>query len=137
MSCWTHVLASYDVDTFIEANKDVLVKKVEEILNEAPKITGSERDADIFINVLPGHNMFTSQDCDNCKHYDTITQKCICDEEHFECPTGEYQSRVIITIMGDLRDRTKQQTGPELNAFSKFIKDKFMIRNQTISLECD
>jgi len=97
MSWWTHITASLDVDTYIES--DNIKEHVEKLLEKAPKITGSEGPADVFVNVLSGHN------------------HSIYDDEGFR----EFQTRVVITIIGDLRDRYKDQTEDEWNKFKAFI----------------
>lgn len=136
MSCWTHIVSTIDVDTHI-ADENIK-EKVEKILENAPKITGSESDADIFVNKLNGHNIFTSADCQRCKYKDTIIDGddgFSCEsEEDYTCPSGEYQTRVVITIMGDLRDRTKETTLREYKEFVKFIKQNWSIRNKTVKI---
>ena len=54
MSRWTHVIGSLYVDTY-KHEKDIK-GYVENLLEKAPKITGSERDCDIFVNPLSGYN---------------------------------------------------------------------------------
>ena len=97
MSKWTHIVASIDVDTFIESH--TIKEDIEKMLEKAPKITGSEGPADVFINVRSGSNISTM-----------IDDK----EEHF-------QTLIVITVVGDLRDRTKDQTEKEWKAFKDFI----------------
>lgn len=127
MSMWTHIVASIDVDTFKEINDPK--SYVEELLKNAPKITGSEEDAEVFVNVLGGHNIFTSADCANCEYYGGRCEDdeggfyCSAPEDKsFRCPTGEYQSRVVITVIGDLRDRLIGQTQKEWKAFKKYVR---------------
>lgn len=110
MSRWTHIVAAIDVDTYIESK--IIKSDVEKLLEDAPKITGSERDASVFVNVLPGHNI------------------SIYDEDGFR----EFQSRVVITVIGDLRDKTGTKTRKEWNEFKTFIEtqingDGWWIRN--------
>lgn len=97
MSMWTHIVASINVDTFKES--DTIKEDVEKMLEDAPKITGSEGPADVFVNVLSGYNISIYED-----------------DKH-----KEYQTRVIITVVGALRDRTKAQTEKEWNDFKNFI----------------
>ena len=97
MSMWTHIVASIDVDTFIESK--TIKEDVEKMLVKAPKITGSERPADIFVNVLSGSTISNYVDGKNV----------------------EFQTRIVITVIGDLRDRTKDQTEKEWNDFKNFI----------------
>ena len=61
MSWWTHIVAAIDVDTYISSK--TIKSDVEELLKGAPAITGSEGNADIFVNVLSGTNISTNRDC--------------------------------------------------------------------------
>jgi len=138
MSYWTHIVAILEIDTCIQ---DKNIKEyVENKLNNAPKITGSEGCADIFINVLSGHNWYISHDCDACKYKDTIIYNengsYICDaDENYECPEGRYQTKIIISIVGNLRDRMKEQTEKEYNLFCEYIKNcEFDIDNEAVSI---
>ncbi len=97
MSMWTHIVASIDVDTFKESH--TIKEDVEKMLENAPKITGSEGPADVFVNVLSGYTIRTYKDD----------------------KTDEFQTRVVITVIGDLRDRTIDQTEKEWNEFKDFI----------------
>ena len=98
MSKWAHIVASIDVDTFKESH--TIKEDVEKMLEDAPKITGSEGPADVFVNVLSGYTITTHDENDKIE---------------------EFQTRVVITVIGDLRDRTKDQTEKEWNDFKNFI----------------
>ena len=98
---WTHIVASLDVETYVES--DTIKEDVEKMLEKAPKITGSEGPADVFVNVLSGYNVSCWED----------------DEGH------KYQTRVVITVIGDLRDRQKSQTEEEWNKFKDFIGEEY------------
>jgi hypothetical protein len=133
---WTHIAAVIDVNTYMES--DDIENDVRNLLKAAPKITGSECDADVFVNVLSGHNMFTTADCNRCKYGKTIQyydDGFDCESpEGYDCPCGEYQTRVVITVVGDLRDRTRKETKTEWVEFKNFIhktinKDGFYINN--------
>lgn len=136
MSYWTHITAAIDVDTCIE--DDNIGDIVKNLLKHAPLITGSEGPADLFVNVLPGHNTFTSADCHKCPygktvHHDDLGSTCDGPDD-YQCPEGEYQTRVVITVVGDLRDRLKEQTKREWKKFFDYIKNKingsgFVIRS--------
>lgn len=134
MSAWTHIVATIDVDTCIE--DDNIQKRMHEILKYAPKITGSERDADVFVNVLSGYNT-TSIGCDKCEHKTNIKGYLHCDaDENFECISKEYQTRVVITIIGNLRDRHIEQTKKEYKEFIKYLgKLNFFIENRTSNIK--
>lgn len=139
MSNWTHIVAVIDIDTGIE---DKNIKGVvENKLQEAPKITGSEGDADIFVNVLNGYNTWTNSDCKSCKYRDSIQYHDNCRftcgaDENFQCPEGRYQTRIAITIIGDLRDRILEQTKQEYDKFYRFIENMcdYWVRNKTVNI---
>lgn len=139
MSYWTHIVATFDIDTY---KRDKNIKEViEEMLKNAPKITGSERNADIFVNVLSGHNVWIGGDCKICPYKDTVIHHeeggYSCDaEEGFKCPESEYQTRVSITIIGSLRDRIKSQTEKEFNKFVEYLRKNcdFEIENMAFSI---
>lgn len=138
MSQWTNVIAVIDVDTHME--KVNIKEIVEEKLRNAPKITGSEGPAGIYTNVVHGHNVWTSADCGRCKYKDTITtldKGFTCGKDNnFTCPEGEYQTRVIISILGDLRDKNIKDTEKEYNQFLDYIENTcgFWIRNKAVNI---
>ncbi len=107
MSYWTHITACIYLETDIESHniKDIVEKK----LQDAPKITGSEGNADVFVTPLSGHNLWTSE--------------------------GEYQTSVCIAIIGDLRDRFKKETQAEYMKFRKWLLKDFEIRQSSCSIE--
>ena len=135
MSYWTHIVGVLYVDTYTET--DDLVGYIEDKLKDAPAITGSERNASIYINVPPGHNVSTSFDCARCEYGSTLRHypdgfECYA-PEHYDCPTGEYMTRAIITVQGDLRDRMFDQTHDEWLAFRRYLENDcdFRIRQVT------
>lgn len=113
MSNWTHIIGSLYVETFKERKN--IKKYVENVLNEAPKITGSESDTDIFVNPLSGYNISSWKEDKNGNFL------------HF-------QSCVCISLAGDLRDRNIDQTEKEFNEFIDFIKSKFQIYYSSTSI---
>lgn len=140
MSRWTHIAACIYLETNIRSKyiKDV----IEQELIKAPKITGSEGPADIFVNPLSGHNLYTSIDCLHCPHNDKLVNilhgEIICEHpDDFTCPEGEYQTSVCISIIGNLRDRDRKRTRKEYDNFIKWLKsvkefDDIRIRSCTI-----
>lgn len=141
MSLWTHITSCISVDTCIYS-KDLKLL-VEAFLTTAPKITGSEGDADVFVNIQSGHNYWTNYDCEHCEYRLTLresleddqTEVCDAPKDH-DC-SGEYQSCVVISIQGDLRDRTKEQTQKEFDAFLKYIEDRYLIRDYAVNIVGD
>lgn len=110
MSMWTHVTGCIYVDT-MHNSKDIK-KYVEKILKDAPLITGSEQNADIFINPLSGYNT-SVYNGGNIEYFQTC---------------------VGITIVADLRDREIKETKEEVSNFLDFIKGNFLIINIGLNL---
>lgn len=142
MSCWTHITACLSVETGIVAKKPELKRRVKEFLKNAPEITGSEGPADVFVNIQSGYDWYMSRDCERCKYRDSLRDIIENGEEYQECdaPKGydcsaEYQTRVIISIQGDLRDRIKDQTEREFNDFMKYITTKYYVRDYSVNIE--
>lgn len=136
MSYWTHIVDVMHVDTYTEV--DNVQKLVEDALKNAPQITGSEGPATVFVNPEPGYYISTSCDCRRCQYKDTLKHSSEFGFEcgrpkGFVCPTGEYQTRAVITVCGDLRDRMRSETRKEWNAFHRFIAHElgYAIRNAT------
>lgn len=110
MSRWTHIIGAIHIDT-LEEKKDIK-RYIETKITKAPKITGSEGNASIFVNLEEGYNISSW------------------DNEY-------YQSRAIITIQGDLRDKDGTTTKKETQKFIKYILKKldWEIRVLSITIE--
>ena len=111
MSNWVHIIGALYVETYKERKN--IKKYVENVLKDAPKITGSEEDVNIFVNVLSGYNLTSYKNDGSSINYQT----CIC-----------------ITLAGDLRDRTIDVTEQEYNDFLKFIEEKFAIIDSSVKM---
>ncbi len=128
MSYWTHITACIYLETDIQ---DKNIKEVvEEILKKAPQITGSEGNANIFVNPLSGHNMYVGCDCHHCPFGHTLRYlegggfSCKAPKE-YTCKGEDFQTSVAVTIIGDLRDRFREQTKEEYSAFISYLKSRF------------
>lgn len=138
MSYWTHIVGILHVDTYL--NEDDIASVVQKALEGAPRITGSEGPAEIFVNAEPGYCVWIGCDCFRCEHYggkcETGGFWCSA-PEGFRCPSGKYQTRVIISVQGDLRDRMRAQTRKEWNAFHRYIAKQlgYKIRIATCRIE--
>ena len=136
MSYWTHIAACIYLDTDI---RDVKIKEVmEQILRDAPQITGSEGNADIFVNPLSGHNMYISCDCGHCPFGHTrkkVKNGFTCQApKEYECKEAEFQTSVALTIIGNLRDRFKDQTKEEYSALLKWLKARFRVEMRSCTI---
>lgn len=125
MSHWTSILASIYINTNI-FDKNIRTK-IEHYLNNAPKITGSEGNAEVFISIPYGYTTTITVDCEHCPYGDTVetcTNNITCDApDTFKCPANDYQTQVVITIMGNLRDRFKEETQREYKEFLKYVRN--------------
>ena len=139
---WTHITACLSVDTGLTQPNSILKKIMLKEMKEAPKITGSEGGADIFVNVQSGYNFITGIDCNRCPYGESAEwsreagYQCDAPEGH-KCPDGKYQSCVTISIQGDLRDRAVEQTQKEFDEFLEFIKSRHYIRDYAVNIEGD
>lgn len=113
MSRWTHIVAVIDYDTCMKSK--TLVSDITNKLKDAPKITGSEEDAEIFVNQLSGCNVSWMVNGE----------------------WEEYQTRVVITILGDLRDKSGWKTKKEWKEFVSYIENNIegYIRNITCNID--
>lgn len=123
MSCWTYIVGVIHVDTYKQV--DDINGYVKNKLLGAPKITGSERDASVFVNPVAGHNIFISCDCDRCEYRETLHHSdngFWCEApDGYVCHCGEYQTCAVITVQGSLRHRLRKQTRKEWNSFHQYI----------------
>ena len=142
MSMWSEIHAYLVVDTCRDQFVDELETAdltAKELLKHAPHITGSEGDAEVFVNVsklITGHDQ-----CDMCPYKKIDSKKgswyCVLEETENDnyfnkenwretvCNKNIHQDRrpiIVITIIGALRDRTKKQTKKEYDNFKKFIR---------------
>ena len=128
MSRWTQVTGCLYIETHLE-RKDI-VEHIKSLIDIAPKITGSEKDVDIFVNALTGYNTSTNCDCEHCEYGKTrVFQKkgqFTCDaDNNYKCPDGEYQTCVAVTIVGDLRDRDIRATCCEVTDFVQYLQETY------------
>ena len=78
MSNWVHISGAILCNAKQnkqETNQELRTRLKKLITNKAPKIKGSEGNADVFINVCMGYNTWISADCYRCKFKDTIIHK--------------------------------------------------------------
>lgn len=115
MSRWTHITSCMSVDTCIE-NKKRIKKSIIDYINNAPKITGSESDAEVYVTLQRGYNI-SSWKQDKTDNF------------------IQYQSCIIISIQGDLRDKDGETTKEEFINFLNYIKAKYIVRDYSINIE--
>lgn len=101
MSIWTHIQSVIIAKT---SDSDTPLKDIKDIMRHAPKITGSEENAFVFVNHIPRS---TASDIDENGEF------------------HDYKSDFCITIIGDLRDRCFEETAKEYSRFIRFINKHF------------
>ena len=94
MSKWTKIVSTIHADTYIKLPDIESYARVG--LENAPLITGSERNADVFVNAKSGTNHFDGE--------------------------RDWQTQVVITICGSLRDRGAERVEKEFNNFLEYIE---------------
>ena len=100
MSLWTHVVGAINVNMYTQSNEQTL-NHARHMITNAPKVTGSEGDMQVYVSLLNGYNHHIFGDGADVN----------------------WQTGVIISLVGDLRDRTIEKTNQELKAFLDYIKD--------------
>lgn len=106
MSIWTHINGVIEAETFASTNAQALYI-VQSVVDHLPKITGSEGNADYFVNLENGYTTSTY-----------AGGRCI----------SKTQSHVLITIHGDLRDRAFEGTLRETTkALARLSKRLFVL----------
>lgn len=112
MSLWTHVTGAIYVNMYSQSNEQTL-NHARHMLANAPKVTGSEGDMQTYVNILNGYSYV---------EFDNGIKR-------------KWQTGVIISLVGDLRDRTIEKTNQELKTFLDYIKDnQCFMRSLSVSV---
>lgn len=116
MSKWTHVYFNAEVGIPTANSRAEAADQVRAVLNECPRITGLEKDAEIFVNIP-----YDSDSTEWNGRFDTYGW-----------------DRAYIIINGHLRDREKAETEEEVETFIGILKTHFShIRNITYKVYGD
>ena len=128
MSRWSYIVAVLQVDTMIDMDSppDNAVEFLKDIIKEIPKITGSEQDAQIFLNQDSTYGNYLAT-CTKCPYRGTRVFKeggFQCEAPSwYRCKGEEYNTRVTITISGYLRDKSAVETRKEYKIFKTMLKE--------------
>ena len=124
MSHWSNCSVILFISTYQQIPD--FEKQIKEMLENAPKITGSEGNCDYTpLNFIEG--MSTSRDCRRCPYLDI---NLVCTKEHIKeyylkyCISGQYVDRcnIIITSKHGLRDKTKEETIIQFKQLIQYLK---------------
>lgn len=128
MSLWCYVRGLIVADTFAEYTPAALYR-AQCVVDHLPRITGSERDAQLYVTTKCGNNQFT-YGWDELHQYSNLgggrRRNCF-----------EAQSEVLISICGDLRDRWLPQTLPEVTRALARLASRLFIDSCIVSVEDD
>ena len=114
MSSWTHVLFTAEVTAWKCKSRQELKDQVAQVI-AGDWITGSEENAELFVNVPKSHSVAVYSD-------------------EFEY----YWDTAYISFFGHLRDREKKQTEEEINYLIKRLRDVFpTVRNVSYTVCAD
>lgn len=118
MSCWTYVKGVIEVDGMGRTQPEVeyILKTV---LDHLPKVTGSERNMDIYLNQEASHNQ-------SCSHNEF--------GEWGRNRLYELQTCYLITVDGSLRDRLFEQTFREFMHWLTVLAKRASIDNCVVSI---
>lgn len=109
MSCWTYINGTINVSVpgRTQAEIDYILQT---ILDHLPRVTGSERDMDVYINRHRGHNSSCS-----CDEYEMNTNNLVDRYGNKTQKQGWLRTQNIytLTVNASLRDRMMKQTVKE------------------------
>lgn len=116
MSSWTYVqgLIELDVPGRTQAEKNYILQTV---IDHLPKVTGSERSMNIYTIQTAGH--------DSWQNFDEFYNRV----EDFKT-----QSRYLLVLDGNLRDRYYKDTFKELNKFLNRLGKRLMVDSVYVRL---
>lgn len=103
MSEWTHVTGAVRVDTYARSDAEA-VYIAQTVANHLPRITGSEEDAHVYVNLERGFNMSSTDD--EFGRRSNLGNDWVQGQRNM----FDTQSKCVLTITGDLRDRSIGQT---------------------------
>lgn len=123
MSHWTYVRGVIEVDTYARSDAEAMYF-VQTVISHLPKITGSERDVMYHVNRCHGHNM--------CSSHDEFMQPSNLGDGELG---GFYtQTRFLITIEGNLRDRLPAETIRETTKMLSRLASRLDISSCVVSV---
>ena len=133
MSYWTHVNGSIIVDVpgRTQEESEYVLKTV---LKHLPVVTGSESDMDVFIQRQSGTNMSSSHD-----EYGMTTNNLVDRYGDRSRTRGwlEVQTKYILTVQGDLRDREFDDTFKEFMNWLCRLAKRVSVKSVLVRIEAE
>lgn len=113
MSLWTHVVGAIHANFYGNSTSEAWENAIT-ILKDAPKVTGSEGDMQTFVHPLDGYNN---------AEYDTNVER-------------KWQTGMVVSLVGDLRDRTVEAVCKEMKPFLDYVKNSTCyMENLSVNIE--
>lgn len=125
MSWWTYVRGIVEVDTFADSDPEAMFM-AQTVVNHLPRITGSERDVSVYCVRPNGANMSS-----NCDEFD-IPSNLYTPGSYFR--SFETQTKILIVLSGNLRDRKLPETLRETSKFLSRLASRLPIDHCLISV---
>lgn len=126
MSSWTYVTGSILVEAESRTDAETLYI-VQTVANHLPRITGSEGDVDLYIQLLRGRSLSSNRD-------EFMQESNLWHRESFGCGVFETQSCAIVTINGSLRDRIFSETLIETQKMLFRLSKQLLILNISVTV---
>ena len=127
MSHWTHVRGIIEVDTMGRTTAESRFL-AETAVNHLPRITGSEGPAKLYITTPEGHNV--SSNTDENDNFSNLG-------DPFYHGLFEAQTKMLITVAGDLRDREFHTTFRETVKMLNRLASRLYIESCLLAITSD
>lgn len=125
MSYWTHVRGIIELETFGRTSAESIFR-AQTVIDHLPRITGSEGPVDYYLNLVKGYNV--SGNCDEFMNHSNLYNP----DSYFR--TIEHQTKMLLTINGDLRDRYIEDTIKETTKMLTRLSTRLWCQSCLISI---
>ena len=127
MSYWTYVMGVIEVDTCARSDAEAMYL-AQTVVSHLPRITGSERNAEFYFS--RPNEYYSSSTVDEFNRPSNLY-----DDRYFRMFTT--QEKVLITIHGNLRDRTFKETLREATRMLARLSSRLWVRECLVRVRSD
>jgi len=128
MSIWSRVTGVIVAETISRSTAEAMYI-AQTVVNHLPKIYGSEGCAKFYINALKGLN--TSSNVDEFNKRSNLMQR------ENQWGLFEWQTKILITVEGSLRDASFQNTLRETTRMLSRLSSRLWVKSCLISVSSD
>ena len=135
MSIWTQVCGAIDVEADRECEENL-----NKFISELQELEEYRGEIEFYVNKLGGYNTSIGMDCKNCKYGDSVkrvakgTYQCDAPND-FECPSANYQTRCIVSIVGSLRYYSVNDIRDDMIGILKKFDETFFVRKFVVHMD--